>query len=41
MTNRKIGYWVIPPAADGELVAHTEEVLEVDERPCDSAVSVL
>ncbi len=28
MTNRKIEYWVIPPAADGEFVAHREEVLE-------------
>jgi len=28
MTNRKIEYWVIPPEADGEFVAHMEEVLE-------------
>jgi hypothetical protein len=28
MTNRKIQYWVIPPEADGEFVAHMEEVLE-------------
>jgi len=27
MTNRKIEYWVIPPEADGEFVAHMEEVL--------------
>jgi hypothetical protein len=29
MTNRKIEYWVIPPAADAEFVAQMEEVLEV------------
>ena len=28
MTNRKVEYWVIPPEADGEFVAHMEEVLE-------------
>ena len=28
MTNRKIEYWVIPPEADAEFVAHMEEVLE-------------
>src|SRR5207253_10884656 len=28
MTNRKIQYWVIPPEADAEFVAHMEEVLE-------------
>ena len=28
MTNRKIEYWVIPPQADAEFVAHMEEVLE-------------
>ncbi len=28
MTQRKIEYWVIPPEADGEFVANTEEVLE-------------
>jgi hypothetical protein len=28
MTNRKIEYWVIPPEADREFVAHMEEVLE-------------
>jgi hypothetical protein len=28
MTKRKIEYWVIPPDADGEFVAHMEEVLE-------------
>jgi len=29
MTKRKIEYWVIPPDADGEFVAHMEEVLEI------------
>jgi hypothetical protein len=28
MTKRKIDYWVIPPEADGEFVAHMEEILE-------------
>jgi hypothetical protein len=28
MTNRKIEYWVIPPKADGEFVAHLEVVLD-------------
>src|SRR5262245_60697613 len=28
MTNRKFGYWVIPPEADGEFVAHMEVVLD-------------
>ena len=41
MTNRKIEYWVIPPEADGEYVAHMEEVLEVYEKPHDPAVPVL
>ncbi len=41
MTNRKIEYWVIPPEADGEFVARMEEVLEVYEKPYDSAVPVL
>jgi hypothetical protein len=41
MTNRKIEYWVIPPEADGEFVAHMEEVLEVYENPYDPAVPVL
>ena len=31
MTNRKIEYWVIPPEADAEFVAHMEEVLETYE----------
>jgi hypothetical protein len=41
MTNRKIEYWVIPPEADGEFVAHMEEVLEIYEKPYDPAVPVL
>lgn len=28
MTNRKIEYWVIPPEADAEFVAHIEAVLD-------------
>ena len=41
MTNRKIEYWVIPPEADGEFVAHMEEVLEVYEKPYNPTVPVL
>jgi len=41
MTNRKIEYWVIPPQADGEFVAHMEEVLETYEKPYDPKVPVL
>jgi hypothetical protein len=41
MTNRKIEYWVIPPEADGEFVAHMEEVLETYARPYDLARPVL
>jgi hypothetical protein len=41
MTNRKIEYGVIPPEADGEFVAHREEVLEVYEKPYDPAVPVI
>jgi hypothetical protein len=41
MTSRKIEYWVIPPAADGEFVAHMEEVLETYARPYDPARPVL
>ena len=33
MTNRNIEYWVIPPKADAEFVAHMEEVLETYEKP--------
>ena len=41
MTNRKIEYWVIPPEADGEFVAHMEEVLETYEKPYNPAFPVL
>jgi hypothetical protein len=41
MTNRKIEYWVIPPEADAEFVAHMEEVVETYERPYDPKVPVL
>jgi hypothetical protein len=33
MTNRKIQYWVIPPAEDAEFVAHMEEVLDTYAQP--------
>jgi hypothetical protein len=41
MTGRKIQYWVIPPEADGEFVAHMEKVLDTYEQPYDSAQPVL
>jgi hypothetical protein len=41
MTNRKIEYWVIPPEADGEFVAHMEDVLETYEKPYNPAVPVI
>jgi hypothetical protein len=41
MTNRKIEYWVIPPKADAEFVAHMEAVLETYEKPYDPEVPVL
>jgi len=41
MTKRKIEYWVIPPRADGEFVAHMEEVLETYAQAYDSAHPVL
>lgn len=41
MTNRKIQYWVIPPEANAEFVAHMEEVLETYEKPYDPACPVL
>jgi DDE superfamily endonuclease len=41
MTKRKIEYWVIPPEADGEFVAHMEEVLETYEKPYNPAVPIL
>ena len=41
MTNRKIQYWVIPPAADAEFVACMEEVLDTYEKPYDPGCPVL
>lgn len=41
MTKRKMQYWVIPPEADAEFVAHMEEVIETYEKPYDSAHPVL
>jgi hypothetical protein len=41
MTNRKIEYWVIPPEADAEFVAHMEDVLETYAQPYDPARPVL
>ena len=41
MTNRKIEYWVIPPEADAEFVAHMEEVLETYAKAYDPAHPVL
>jgi hypothetical protein len=41
MTGRKIQYWVIPPEADGEFVAHMEKVLDTYAKPYDPAKPVL
>ncbi len=41
MTKRKIESWVIPPEADGEFVAHMEEVLETYETAYDPQCPVL
>lgn len=41
MTKRKIEYWVIPPEANGEFVAHMEKVLETYEKAYDPANPVL
>src|ERR1700750_1706955 len=41
MTQRKIEYWVIPPAADSEFVAAMEDVLDVYSRPYDERFPVL
>ena len=35
MTRRNIEYWVIPPQADAEFVAHMEQVLDVYQKPYD------
>ena len=40
-TKRAIQYWVIPPEADAEFVAHMEDVLDVYSRPFDPKVPVL
>jgi hypothetical protein len=41
MTNRKIEYWVIPPKADGEFVAHMEVVLDTYAQPYNERFPVL
>ena len=41
MTKRKIEYWVIPPDANAEFVAHMEEVLETYEEAYDPAYPVV
>lgn len=40
-SKRAIQYWVIPPEADAEFVAHMEDVLDVYSRPYDANVPVL
>ena len=35
MTRRKIQYWVIPPQADAEFVAHMKQVLDLYQKPYD------
>ena len=35
MTQRNIEYWVIPPQADAEFVAHMEQVLDLYQKPYD------
>ena len=39
--NKKIEYWVIPPAADAEFAASMEEVLDVYARPYDPRYPVI
>lgn len=41
MTNRKIEYWVIPPDADAEYVAHMENVLDIYAQPYDPSCPVI
>lgn len=41
MTNRKIEYWVIPPAADAEFVAQMEEVLDTYATPYNPGCPVI
>lgn len=40
-TKRAIQYWVIPPEADAEFVAHMEDVLDVYSRPYGANLPVL
>lgn len=40
-TKRSIQYWVIPPEANAEFVAHMEDVLDVYSRPYDPKIRVL
>lgn len=40
-TKRATQYWVIPPEADAEFVAHLEDVLDVYSRPYDARLPVL
>ncbi|NET34067.1 MAG: hypothetical protein F6K19_18935 [Cyanothece sp. SIO1E1] len=41
MTNRKMEYWVIPPAANAEFVAHMEAVLDIYAKPYDPDYPVI
>ena len=41
MTRRKIEYWVIPPQADAEFVAHMEQVLDTYAQAYDPACPVV
>jgi hypothetical protein len=41
MNNRKMQYWVIPPEADAEFVAHMEDVLETYAKPYNPLAPVL
>jgi hypothetical protein len=41
MTKRKLQYWVIPPDADAEFVAHMENIIETYEKPYDPARPVV
>lgn len=41
MTQRKLEYWVIPPDADGEFVAHMEAVLDTYALPYDCRFPVV
>lgn len=41
MTKRMVEYWVIPPEADAEFVAHMEEVLDVYQQAYDPTRPVL